>query len=378
MSQLNKQVEPIYQGPWAGIDVSVPETDIPPNATPFCNNVVLRLGEIRSRVALQNLMPAPQDGTAVLGTTSFIDSNSVVHTVAITQLALYQLSINWPDLVKNGSSPWLPIAQFGAQQAGGAYEIANLNNKIYFSNGGNGIWQWDGISNSITNVGNLASGGTFGAVYLMELNARLVAAYTIETGGTAGTYPFRVRWSAVSLASNTFDPLTNFQAGFNDEFDTPDSITGLLPIGRTGYVFRTNGITEMIPGNGSAAFIFDHLWASDRGIGAAYPQSVAGYGPMGIFVSGEDVYKITPNSFDAIGGKATDSILNDLANANGVVEATILPYFTRKYPFTCYVLIIGQGANTRVWIYNIKENHWHPWTFINKTFSCTPKYLFTK
>ena len=228
------QLELVYKGLWKGVDTSMPETDIDPSATPFCQNFVLRKGEIRTRPELQNLALAPPDNTAVLGLTSFIDSNSVVHTVAITQLGFYQLSYMFTSPNYNGN-PWLIIANFPSQQPMIPYAIANLQAKIFFTNGSTNVWSWDGIQNSITNVGNLASSQTVGATFLMELGARIVLGSTNETvAGTPVTFPFRIRWSPVLLASNTFDPSVNIGAGFNDMFDCPDSITGILPIGRTG------------------------------------------------------------------------------------------------------------------------------------------------
>lgn len=373
------RLEVTYKGPWQGVDISVPETDINSSATPFCENFVLRRGEIRTRPNLGVLCLAPQDITPVLGMTSFVDLNGVAHTVAITQNAIYQLSFAFSSPNYRGN-PWLPIFSFPVQQPSNPYAIANLNGKIYFSNGGQFVWSWDGISNTLTNVGNLAGGQTIGALYLMELGARIVLASTIETSGTPSVsngFPFRVRWSPVNLGVQTFDPNTNIGAGFNDMFDVPDTVTGILPIGRTGYVFRTNGITEMVPTTGQGlVWTFNHLWASDRGIGNAFPQTLAGFGPMGIFGSGEAFYKITPNSFDDISSKATDDILTDLANRNGSAFATILPYLAPGYAYSVYMLFIQMGQNTVSWWYDIKENSWSRHFFTNKIFTCKPKFVY--
>jgi len=367
------QIELTYKGLWKGIDTSLPETDIDPAASPFINNFILRKGEIRTRFALKNICLAPPDGTPVLGLTSFIDLNGLVHTVAITQLAVYQLSYAFSGINYRGN-PWLVIANFPSTQSNIPYSIGNFQGILFFTNGSSSVWQWNGISNVIINVGNLAAGGTVGANFLIELAGRMVLASTIENGVSK---PFRVRWSPVNLASNTFDPSINIGAGFNDMFDCPDTITGLLPIGRTGYVFRSNGISEMLPTSGQGlAFDFNHLWASDRGIGNAYPQTLAGFGPLGIFGSGEAFYKITPNSFDDISKGATDSILEDIFNRTGLVQATILPYFSTKYPYTVYMLNIQIGADTVQWLHDLKEGSWTRNTYCDKVFTVKPKYVF--
>lgn len=367
------QIELTYKGLWKGVDTSLPETDIDPAASPFMSNFVLRKGEIRSRFTLKNLCLAPPDGTPVLGLTSFIDLNGLVHTVAITQLAVYQLSYAFGGPNYTGN-PWLVVANFPSSQTATPYAIGNFQGSLFFTNGSTNVWKWNGISNVITNVGNLASNGTVGANYLMELAGRIVLASTSET---SGNFPFRVRWSPVNLASNTFDPTVNIGAGFNDMFDCPDAITGLLPIGRTGYVFRSNGITEMLPTSGQGlAFDFNHLWASDRGIGNAFPQTLAGFGPLGIFGSGEAFYKITPNSFDDISKGATDEILADIFEQTGSMQATILPYFSNKYPFTIYMLNIQIGSDVVQWIHDLKEGSWSRHIYKNKSFTCKPKYVF--
>lgn len=373
------QIELIYKGLWKGVDTSLPETDIDPAASPFMSNFVLRKGEIRSRFALKNLCLAPPDGTPVLGLTSFIDLNGLVHTVAITQLAVYQLSYAFGGPNYTGN-PWLVVANFPSSQTATPYAIGNFQGSLFFTNGSTNVWKWNGISNVITNVGNLASNGTVGGNYLMELAGRIVLASTSEVNSNltlSGSFPFRVRWSPVNLASNTFDPTVNIGAGFNDMFDCPDAITGLLPIGRTGYVFRSNGITEMLPTSGQGlAFDFNHLWASDRGIGNAFPQTLAGFGPLGIFGSGEAFYKITPNSFDDISKGATDEILADIFEQTGSMQATILPYFSNKYPFTIYMLNIQIGSDVVQWIHDLKEGSWSRHIYKNKSFTCKPKYVF--
>lgn len=372
--------EATYVGPWTGADISMPETDIKPSATPFSSNIIARQGELRSRMRLANFCQAPQDGTPVLGLTSFIDINGVVHTVAITKLNLYQLSYNYAALNANGQNPWLVVASLPATNTSNIpYSIQNLQAKLFFTNGTPHVWQWDGISNTITDVGVLAT-GSCGSTYMMELNARIVLVSTIETSGSAvANFPFRARWSPTGFPSPpTFDPNTNLDAGFNDLLDCPDTLTGCLPIGRTGYLFRSNGITEMIPTTGQGnAWDFNHLWASDRGIGNAFPQTIAGFGPMGIFISGEGIYKITPTSFDDIGLGATDLILTDISNATGLESATILPYFSPKYPYSVYWLNLGVGNDTVSWFYNIKEQGWMRQIFRNKQFTCRPKYVFT-
>lgn len=381
MSEINKQLNPVYMGPYQGVDVSMPETDIAPQAFPFLQNVVLKNSEIRSRPPLQLLMPGPNDGTQVRCITCFEDINAVAHTVCITRSAIYQLSSNWQDLIKRGINPWLILANFGAVQPDIAYATSILQTNLFFTNAGSGIFQWNGLTNTVANIGLLADTTTFSAFYLMELNAKLICASTIETKtGVTNVFPFRVRWTstAPNFSSGTpWDVTTNLGAGFNDEFDVPDVITGILPLGRVGYIYRANGITEMIPNGSGNGFDFDHLWASDRGIGSVNAQTLAGYGPLHIFEAADEFYKLTPNSFDQIGKRALDSIKSDINNANGFVIGTILPYINRDYVFLTYWLIIPQiNGITKIWIYDIKADNWTSHIFTNKILTCKPRNVY--
>lgn len=364
-----------------GVDVSIPETDITPDSTPFVNNVILRNGEIRSRYPLIPTMPAPNDGTATRALNCFFDINAVMHTVAITRRGIYQLSINWKDLVKAGQNPWLILANFGQAQPDAQYAMTILQTNLFFSNGGTNIFKWSGLTNTVQTIDGLADGTSFSAFFLMELGAKIICAYTIETkSGVTNIFPFRIRWTNTPPSASTpFDPSVNLGAGFNDEFDVPDIITGIMPLGRTGYIYRNNGITEMIPNSSGNGFDFDHLWASDRGIGNVLSQTLAGFGPMHIFVSGDNIYMITPNSFNAIGGASYNAIAADLGNAFGTISATIVPYFSRSVPYSVYWLIIPQKNDTIVhWLYDINEHSWTRWMCNNKTFTCKPRLVYVQ
>lgn len=381
-----QQLKLTYMGKpfYGGINSSVPETDIDVNESPFIENCIIRSGEIRSRVPLQPIFPAPSDGFATRGLFCFVDINSVVHTVAITRQNIFQLSVSWPSMLKSSINPWLPISNLGQGQPDSMYSSAVLQTNLIFTNGGTNIFKWNGTTNTVQTLDGLADGTSFGAFYLMELGAKLICAYTIETkAGVTNIFPFRVRWSTTGAQvfnnANPFDPSVNLDAGLTDEFDVPDSITGILPLGTVGYIYRTNGITQMIPNAQGTGFDFDHLWASDRGIGNALPQSLAGFGPMNIFVSGDDVYQLTPNSFQRIGLKAFNSIAADLQNVNGVIQATIIPYFSRGYPYCVYWLIIpdGSGMSTH-WLYDVKEQNWTRWVTNGKDFTCRPRLVYVQ
>jgi hypothetical protein len=212
-------------------------------------------------------------------------------------------------------------------------------------------------------TGPLLAGGLF----LGELDSRLILLNTVEQQDVAGkpatNFTQRIRWSASGLP-NVWDATTNVGAGFNDELDVPDVITGFLTIGRNGFVFRSNGITEMTSiSQGLLPFDFNHLWASDRGIGNVFPFTIAGYGPIGIFISSDDVYELSLGGFKKIGGTARNAIFDDLGSAVITPIASLFPSYLNSYPYLTYKLSIPQaGGKSKNWCYFVEAEAWFPWT----------------
>lgn len=206
-------------------------------------------------------------------------------------------------------------------------------------------------------VVDATNGITAGAFFLIELNAQLLMLNTVENGQS---FPQRVRWCPSGIPT-IWDPNVNIGAGFNDELDVPDGITGAMTVGTTAFIYRTNGITEVTStGNGINPFNFNHLWASDRGIGNVLPFGYASYGPLGIFVSSDDIYNVSLGGFKKIGGVARDSIFNDLGLATGIPIASIVPYIQTNYIYNQYRLAIPIGRDMKTWVYSIEDDSWQP------------------
>jgi hypothetical protein len=222
-------------------------------------------------------------------------------------------------------------------------------------------------------VVNATTGITAGAYFLIELNAQLIMLNTVEDGQN---FPQRVRWSPSGLPT-IWDPDVNIGAGFNDLLDVPDAITGALTVGTTAFILRNNGVTEVTStGQGINPFDFDHLWASDRGIGNIYPFGYASYGPLGIIISSDDIYNISLGGFKRIGGRARDAIYNDLFSTTGVPIGAIIPYYSGKYVYNHYRLSIPQGSNNKTWVYSIEDDNWSPEYHTNKYFTGITRWNF--
>jgi hypothetical protein len=114
---------------------------------------------------------------------------------------------------------------------------------------------------------------------------------------------------------------------------------------------------------GLLPFDFNHLWASDRGIGNVFPFTIAGYGPIGIFISSDDVYELSLGGFKKIGGTARNAIFDDLGSAVITPIASLFPSYLNSYPYLTYKLSIPQaGGKSKNWCYFVEAEAWFPWT----------------
>lgn len=359
-----------YTGPWKGLDVMQPEFLIDPASTPFSNNMLLRNSELRSRFRQNPGLPALAGNVPINLIDTFLDANGVVHTVAVSRAGLFQLNRTWK---KNPNTAWNMLAPFPVGAAGQVVSSQVYLNKIFFTAGSNHLWYWDGITSaSVANpTGFLDAaitttttpvGTTYGGLYLGELNFQLLLLNTFEGKGDAvSNFSQRIRWCP-SGDPFIWDPAANIGAGFNDMLDVPDDITGFLAIGRSGFVFRRNGITELTSiSQGALPFDFNHLWASERGIGSVFPSTIAGFGPIGIFISADDVYELTLSGFNKIGGGAVDALYNDLTNATATPLASIVPTVQGNYIYLMYMLSIPLNEDSAMWIYDINGKSWQRW-----------------
>jgi hypothetical protein len=385
-----------YKGFDGGINVQEPETEIPDNCTPSANNFQVRNKELRSRPAFMQQFAGMDNVNPALGEFSFLDVNSVQHTVGWNTRGLWQLAPEgqppgalgpWSILGGPNLAPDIPVSY----QA-----FAEI---LYYTNGNPWVATWDGIATIPTSTqtfsaplfvggdGTVASSAfgiskataptvfgagvtgpvALGALFIGELNNQILLANVTAldqngvnstTSGTPLTFPQRLWWSANGIP-NLFDPTFNTSSGFNDFLDVPDVITGMVTVGVYGYLFRTNGITFFEPtGNAVTPFQFDHLWASNHGIGNVYPWSIHSYGSIACFISLEQIYQMGVSSFEPIGGKARDAIMADLAFASDNPVASIVPTERLGYVYLTYRISIPLKTFTRHYWYSIEDKNW--------------------
>lgn len=355
--------EIIYAGPYTGFNVQKPENLIADSDTPASNDFFFRNSELRSRPSFVPDFTSAAPGTitaaGVLGTTMW---------AAVTGHGLYTYNF--------GGATWNLVAG----SAGLSSPIANwriFNSVLYLTMQGQPtLSSWDGTTFTLS-IATVAGGATtVGAFFLDELSQQLLMANTVESDAT--THPTRLRWSAVNLPT-VWDPTVNTNAGFNDFIDVPDQITGTMMLGRIGYIFRTDGITEIDPtGNGAAPFQFNHLWASQYGVGNVAFYASAQYGLTGVVIARDNIYSIQSYQLQPIGGNARDLIMSNISNAGGGnIFGAIVPHFTSGVlpTFTPGLgLVVGNtviyltywlfmpatlpSQNTRVWVYSFEDSNW--------------------
>jgi hypothetical protein len=370
---------------WGGINTMQPANVIAPQYTPNAFDVVLRNAEIRSRPALAQFSISAPDSDFILALIPGWDSTGVANImVAITFNGVYYFNgSTWTRLAGSNvwSSAYTPIA----------WRI--FNNVLYASQSTFGVGgttaSWPGDSAVTFNfpAASSAGYGSIGGRFITELDNHLILLNVTSITLVGGTinFPQRIWWSANGQPT-VFDPAVNTNAGFEDLLDVSDKISGESVFGRVGYIFRDNGITEFAPtGQGLAPFDFNHLMASQVGVGNVLPDSYGQYGNTTAFVGQDNIYSLSPTALTPIGGNARDAIFADLglqsqSSSGPAVFGVIAPWLTNiapssltepigqangSYIYLTYMLFIPKGQNTRVWVYSFAEQNWIPWTLPN-------------
>jgi hypothetical protein len=351
---------------WKGLNTQQPANVIDPAFSPYLKNFWLRNSAITSCPPFVKFFDAPQRNNQPLGIGSFTDQNNVIHTVSWDARGLWQLAATRVA----GKNPWTYIN--GSPLAAGVpVSWQTFANLVYYTNGAPYLQSWDGIAQAATvvsavgasyGIGSISGPGTLGGYFLYEMNNQLIlmnVTFQNTTTGVVSRFPNTLVWSANGIP-NQFDATVNTSAGFNQFLDVPDQFTGVMPLGPVAYLFRTNGITEQaISGsNNLTPFFFDHMWASNHGVGNVYPWSIAQFGSVGFFISVEQIYQMSVNNFSPVGGGARDSIMADLAQATMNPIASVVSDYAYGYIYLTYRISIPLGTFTRHYLYSVEDQNW--------------------
>lgn len=363
-----------YNGPFRGLDFSSPAILIDPAATPDCNNVILRLNHIQNRPELIALSGAPSNTNQMTGLVQYnkMDEVGSIDIVGFTSDGLYTY-----DLPSHPPFPsW--TKRFNADAGWGNAYVDHVNAlaSLCFVNGGYEIYQYINGPTYVTPALNVLS-TTFGALFIMELAQSLLIANTYEIAASVVTnYPYRVRWCNAGNISQ-WDPNTYVGAGFSDLLDVSDVITGTLTIGSVGYLLRTNGITQITPtGNGEQPFNFNHLWATEHGIGQYYYGGCAAYGSYGVIFASDNIYVFTVSTLEKIGDQVVEEIISFIQPTTRVF-AMMAPFLYDKIVYLTYNLFITDlVANApdsfMWWQYSFKDKNWTRHQDLSYDIMCYP------
>ena len=351
---MTYQVLPV-RGPFKGINSDTPSPESGPTEFDDILNFFVRKGRLQLRPNLGAFLPTIINGQIVRYVGNFKDANGNLHSFLLKSYVTGQspASMITTGPVENSLGiPGLTTGQLGSNLL---FADAYIQNQVYFANGGYPLAYLDGSS-----VVQFA-GDTPGTCRFLAVNSNhLIQGYCIEPAlGIAGSTTFarRVRWSA-SGNPLEWNPNTDFTAGLNDLLDVPDDITGLNTLGRSSFVWRSNGITIMFPtGIGLSPFDFENFSLAPDGVGNFFPYSLSTYTSWCVFVAQDNIYRFDISSVNPIGGVTKKKLYADLANASGdLVWGRILPNLTIGFDFLCYILTIP-GPNVS-WIYTFDDGQW--------------------
>lgn len=346
---MTQTVIPI-KGPFKGVVSDLP-TPGDLQAFDDVNNFLCRKGRIQTRPRL-NAFGAPPDGALVRYIGTFQDADNNYHTLVLTTQNAYMITAGpvWHLLIN-------PVGTLAGTAL--PYGLEKLISRVYFSNGSAPVLYSDGET-SLKVAGDVP-----GAARFMAQNTdHLILAYTTEPSPLspgALDFPRRVRWSA-SGNPDEWDPGVDFTAGFADQEEVPDVITGLLTLGRNTYIFHEAGVIIMYPtGNGVIPYAFEDYILGPAGFGNMYPYALASAGAFGISISFNEIWKFSGNSIDPIGLGNKKRIFDDLQQSTLTgVTGRCIPALGQGFDYSSYWLSIP-GPNV-TWIYSFDDGNWQRFT----------------
>lgn len=378
-----------YAQPFAGVDSSAPPYFINPSSiTDDSYNVVIKDG----KYLLTQFEQVPLAGSGSFPVSNKLLGFGELPFIGVTGIGQYQDAGYFLITASaSGGNTTINAYQGGNLQGGfsfiGSATVPSnglpdrltyviINQVVYLSAPNlTAILQLTLVPGSITFAFTLSILTTYlGCSFLGELSGRLMAfnvwQYSIGPPSAVNNFPYQVAWSADSEQYGIWNPLdisgNPTGAGFNNIPDCEDVITGFQMEGPTCYVYRQQGITEISPLNsGIQPFDFNHLWASKKGIGSIYSNSMSQYGSEGAFLSDSDVYTMGLGGLQPIGGNAKNAIFKTLYASNNNVFGLVLPLTLNNAPELCYLLMMqsltpdsGGFYEAIFWIYGYETKVW--------------------
>jgi hypothetical protein len=157
-----------------------------------------------------------------------------------------------------------------------------------------------------------------GATTLSKFNGQLIAVGIALGPGLRLSSPEMIlAWSAPN-ALGVWNPVnadgTVTGAGFNQDTDISDYLTGVLISRGAAILLKSQGIDYITPlSNGTIPFDFAHISNALQGEGAQDTRLVTQYDQLGVFVGNSDVYEFT-GGLNPIGDKIRNLLIGSLGS----------------------------------------------------------------
>jgi hypothetical protein len=377
-----------YRHPLGGVDSSAPPQFIDGSNVVEATNMLVRNGQYTPAIpSLLTSVGLPTDELLVgFGELPFLGGNGnagqydPVGIFAVTWktvATVATISVWQADDITGGWHKLGSLTDKGTNF--GRLTYITINQVVYFSAPGmSSIFQLSLPVGSVIAFFNYTLlTANLGCNYLGEMSGRLIAinVWQFDTpSSTVINYPYQVAWSADSEQYGLWDVLNlagnPTGAGFNNLPDVEDVLTGSQFIGSTAYLYRQQGITEMSPLNsGIDPFAFNHMWASQKGVGCPFDNTMSQYGSEGAFVSDTDIYTMGLGGLQTIAGTAKQAIYRDIYASRRPGFALITPLVINGEPELSYILLLQQPAAGGTflnifWVYSYVSKLWTKMEFV--------------
>lgn len=343
----------VHWSPPRGIDRLSPVDRIPPEFAYDLTNFLVEDGVLKSRRPFKRL-DVGLGQTDVVGIATFVTSDGLLHLVRFRTTTVQY----W-----DGSAWQTPT---GAPTLTGTvddyFAVTAFGNRMVFSNGVNGIYEWDFTTQTVTTLTT-----TYAAKQLTTFIGRIMGSDVRDNGGP-NDFPHQVRWS---VKNNSAD-WTGIGSGYEDFLSTPggyvDRQMGIVPVNDSlALVFRENSTWLMAEtGNAEAPVRVSRLFAE---LGTQAPRSLKAVpgGAVGLF--NDDVYVVSESELISIGRP----IWPILQLAEEDLGRVVGGYNHRRREFALAVPVDGVFQLLR---YSFRDKAWSrhpvPWPIRDIAYSSSP------
>jgi hypothetical protein len=308
-----------YQAPFGGIDTTAFASAIEPKNFAALATALVNANQLSPVGWSELIIQSIADTDSFLGYIPVVESSTIGYIITMTSVIVVA-SDGAGGLTFTTVTSYAP-----AVTTYGYFSYVVIDNLlIWTTQTWNEIWSYDITTGVIARLTNYVGGGFLGVVNNQLINLGGVSALD-------GEVPYRISWSAPGqygqfLPYDVSSGLGNYAAGFNDLPSTSDVLVGIITVGTVAYLFRSQGITQMSPtGNGIQPFSFNHLWASQLGIGTVLPDTISQYAGAGAFIADSGIYSLGISGLTDITGQARELIFNVINNIPNFASRTALP-----------------------------------------------------